>query len=164
MKILLILTCFFAFNSFWEIVSLIIAVLALVISVGFVVRPKLRCSIYYLNNKIRVKLYNVNLFRKLITDIHCEMSLSDDSDFSGMVRTLELQKDWIICLMRSNGNEVGPYYVFRTKVPLNPIDRTHLRVRFLIPNFIGIKKAYEVIVPVNEFRNQSITMVPNKPK
>jgi hypothetical protein len=167
MKTLIILTCFFAFNNFWEIISLLLAVFALILSIGFLIRPRLSCSIYYEDNKIKVKLFNDNKFRKIIEDIKCEMALSNDPSFSGIVDTLELEKEWIVCLLKSNNNNNNierPNYVFKLKKPVDPINKTHLRIRFLIPNFLGIKKAYEIIVPVKEFVNQPIIRIPKKPK
>ncbi|MEI7981442.1 MAG: hypothetical protein WCI71_07290 [Bacteroidota bacterium] len=165
MTTLLVLSCFFAFDNFWEIFSLVLALLGFALALGFTFRPKLRCCIYTKNNFIKVKLFNINSFRRIITDIKCEVTLSNKDDFSDLVETCELKKDWIVCLLKSKDINSGPNYVFYVTDPLvSNITKTHVRFRFLIPNFIGIKKAYEVIVPINDFLNQCITRTPEKPK
>jgi hypothetical protein len=92
------------------------------------------------------------------------MALSNDPTFSGIVDTQDLQRDCIICLAKGNQMQQRPNYVFKFLKPLNPITKTHLRVRFLIPNFIGVLKAYEIKIAINEFTNQCVTVIPKKPK
>jgi hypothetical protein len=164
MKTLILLSFFFSFSNLWDIISLLLAIFALIISFGFALRPRISCDIYNEKNKIKVKLFNNNKFRKLITDINCEMALSDGTNFTGKVYTLDLVKDCIVCLRRSKGTEIDQNYVFKQKEIIHQPDKNHIRIRFLLSNFIGVKKTYEVIVPFDEFQNQKIHKILKKPK
>lgn len=145
---------------------MIFAVLALVISFGYSFRPRISCCIRYNQElkKIQVKLFNNNISGRLLTNIKCEMALSDDPTFSGIVDSQPLKKDNIICLSKGSKDKPKPNYVFKFLESMNSIEKEYFRVRFLVPNFIGVPKAYEVIIPVKEILKQCITVVPKRPK
>lgn len=138
--------------------------LALILGFGYCFRPRISCCIFYDDNKIKVKLFNNNLSKRLLTNIKCEMTLSNDFTFSNIVHTLVLYKDSIICLKKGANYSCRPNYVFKTLDDIALNSYTHLRVRFLIPNFIGVQKAYEIIVPLNTIFNQCIKVIPKNPK
>jgi hypothetical protein len=169
MKPLLILNCFFSDPNIWDLFSLITGIFALIISLGFLFRPRIKCCVWIGNNKegkeqIHVKLFNCNKFRKTLTEIHCEMNIS--KDFTSTVNTLELRKESIVCLLNVKGKEEHPNYVFITKNYNEYMDDTELKflkARFLIPNFLGIKKAYEFVEPILALKDKKcISITPKK--
>lgn len=160
MKYLLILSCFFSKPNIWDLFSVITGVIALVISFGFLFRPRIRCSIFIKNDLIHVKLFNCNKYRKLLTDIQCEIIVSDD--FAGTVDTLKLRKSWIISLLNAKETEEHPNYTFITKESY--ANKKYVKVKFLIPNFLGIKKAYEFAMPISKLNdNKCMSITPKNP-
>ena len=162
MKTLILLSDFCTCPDIWDIVSLFLAVFALTLSFGFTLRPRIKGEFYLEHQKIKVKLYNINRFFRLITDIKCEMSLSSDSCFNGIVDTLDLEKDWIVCLKKPDKN-IDRNYVFKQKNMKLDDSKKYVRVRFLISNFLGIRKAYEEIISLSEIKNATVERIISKP-
>ena len=170
MNVQILLCSFFKVTNFYDIVSFLVSILALIIAVsGFLYRPRIRCKIFIEDDRFKVKLFNVNKFRKVINDIKCEMEVSIDDIkeknevFSGKVKTLRLKKDWIVCLLKMKTDD-QPNYIFISEDP--PMHNyNNLRVRFLIPNYIGVKKEYEYIISVEQLKHTLDTSfkIPTKP-
>jgi len=162
----IILATFCQFETVVSIFSLIAGVLALVISFGFLFRPRVKCKIFITDvdddkkEQIHVKLLNCNKFRKLLTDISCEILVSDD--FRNTVKTLELRKSNIVYLLRTLGEEDYPNYTFITKNFNDYNNRKFMKVRFLVPNFLGIKKGYEYMTTISEIKEGGSLLIPFK--
>jgi hypothetical protein len=68
-----------------------------------------------------------------------------------IVRTLDLVKQWIVCL-----NKKPSFYLFKAELnssnyPNNEIDgMIYIRVRLLAPNFLGVKKLKEEIRKISK--------------
>jgi hypothetical protein len=162
MKTLLLLPDFITCPDIWDIISLLLAVFALLLAFGFKLRPRIKGEFYFEANKIKVRLYNINRFNRLITNIKCEMSLSTDESFNGNVDTLILEKDWIVCLSKGSKNN-DRNYVFKQKDTGFDKGKKYLRVRFLISNFLGISKAYEEIISLDKIINPPLARIIGKP-
>lgn len=160
---------FFQCPNIWDVFAIITGIVALIISFGFLFVPKLKCRVFSQNNKIKVEVLNTSRFRKVLTEINCELSVSDD--FSKYVKTLKLDRDWIISLVKSKDLK-QPNYIFKTidltkfeteeSLKYKVMDKKYLRIRFLVPNFIGIKKSYEDIILINDLKNPSVDFFPKK--
>ncbi len=153
MVLKIVLMNFFSCPNLWDVFSILLSVFAVVISCFFFMRPKIKGEIYREHDKIKVKLFNSNRFNKIIADIKCEISLSTNRSFDEIVKTLDLEKDWIVCLTKSK-NEKRNYIFKQHDVGQN--GKTYVRIRFLVSNFIGIKKVYEEIVPLCELEDGNI--------
>lgn len=146
-----IISIFITSPNLWDIVSLTIAVFAIIIAFGFRLRPRITGQIYLENKRIKVKLFNKNRYNRTIVDIKCEMTISDDRNFNGNVDTLELEKEWIVCLLKAN-KDTDRNYVFKEKGTIQH-NKKYLRIRFLISNYLGIKKAYEDVIIIDHLEN-----------
>ncbi len=120
--------------------GLFTGLIALIAFVLYFFHPRFAICVCYNDSQIRITVKNnnvINLCNKKIVDIKCEATLAETEDFSNEVITLEMMKDWIICLNKKPAN-----YVFKT-TNANIKDKNYLRVRLLASNFIGVKKVTE---------------------
>jgi len=121
-----------------------LSILAFIISVLAFLRPWIRIKgPIEFNPKdysFSITICNKNPFFGTIKDIQCEIAISNHFNFS-IAKTQDLVKDWIVCLRRCSDD-----YKFKTTLSER---RRYIRVRFLSPNILGIKKVHEIIAEYN---------------
>lgn len=162
MKTLILQSTFLTYPDIWDILALLLAVFALILAFGFIFRPRIKCEFFIEEKKIHARLFNINRFNSLITNIKCEMSLSSDISFNEVVKTIDLEKDWIVCLKKPD-ERTNRNYVFKQKNSDLDGSKKYLRVRFLISNYLGISKAYEEILSLSDINNPNLERIIGKP-
>jgi hypothetical protein len=158
METLISLSCCIVRVDYSNLVSITLSVISLIVAFGFYLRPSLRCNTKIDNGEIKVKLENHNWFRKKILNIKCEVAVAEDLTFDNLVETTELLKDYTLMLHKKTKNN-KKNYVFVCQEPFKSnntelksnkynITCNYMRIRFLVPNFLGVNKGYEVIYEI----------------
>ena len=167
-------------DGFWDVlskISSIVSIFALIVGLLFLTTPRLLSSISIHDNLIRVDTLNINWTGNPIYNVSCEIALSQNFEFSGEVKTLELVKDKTLCLLKRKGKSELHNYVFKSELTdfviiKNPItisendsDKKYIliRVRYIVQNIIGMNKVLEFTTSVENLIGKSKYYQPSKP-
>lgn len=138
-------------------ISLFTSLFAFVLTFGYWVKPRLRFCVYQSDiakeeQKWKVKVVNRNLLCNSVVDVHCEVALSINNSFS-KANTIELIKSSSL-LVRKCPDE----YIFICKENIkfeNPVNKySHIRVRLVAPNFLGVRKVIERIEKISDLQKE----------
>jgi hypothetical protein len=157
-------------SDFLNPVNFFLAIFAAFISIGYLLKPRLRFYCYEHKNLWKVKVTNKNVFF-VIKEIQCEIAASETEAFE-YEKTLEMKKSSTLVLMRNRANESDDY-IFRTHDTIKKIQEEHrgrkkeadssrdykyLHVRILAPNFLGVKKHYQKKYDISSLEKMTDTV------
>ncbi len=151
-------------SPYWNLVNFFLAVFATAISIGYLLKPRLQYCAFIHDNKWKVRVINKNLFFS-VKEVQCEIAVSESPSFS-KEKTVELKKDKTLALKRFK--KQSDDYIFRAKSEFIDIQKKHcemvgreegdhtndykfLRIRLLVPNFLGVKKHFKRIYIIETF-------------
>ena len=116
---------------------------------GFLAKPQLRYCLYEEEGRWKVRVINRNVLGTSVKELKCEIALSKDKNFT-YSKTLDLVKDHTFLIQAFHQDE----YIFKCEKTIqmeNPTnDYTHIRVRLIVPNFLGIRKVFSRIEKLSE--------------
>jgi hypothetical protein len=153
-----IINCLNLDSPYWNLVNFFLAVFATAISIGYLLKPRIHYCAFIHDNKWKVRVINKNIFFS-VKEIQCEIAVSETKCFS-KEKTVELKKDktLVLKIFKKESDD----YIFRAKSEFIDIQQKHrelmgreegehlndykfLRIRLLVPNFMGVKKHYKRI-------------------
>jgi hypothetical protein len=147
---------------YWNLVSFFLAIFAALISVGYLLKPRMIYSIYNRTKadktKWVVEVRNKNRLPLKIKEIKCEIAISDTVDFT-VAKSLKLLKNETLFLNRDT-NKYSSNYIF---VPENDTEKCiennenkvyyFIRVKLLVTNILSVRKHYERICRIECLTN-----------
>jgi hypothetical protein len=160
------------FSQVFSIITGVIAIVAVTLAFGYLFRPSIKFTVWTkesidekdkkLKKRICVRLFNVNISKRTLTDIQCQI-IAYKKPEGNKVRSLILKKDRIISLKWNKESKDEPNYVFYNTWDEKLKDYNYVKIKFLIPNFLGIKKAYEFEMSLDKInQNESNPIKPKK--
>ena len=166
-------------SPYFGLTNLLLAIFATVISIGYLLKPRIYFCAFVHNNMWKARVINKNFFFS-VKEIQCEIAVSETNCFS-KEKTLELKKGNTLILRKYK--ESKDDYIFRTKLKIDDIQNEHrelmkkskdevithehdyqfLRVRLLASNFLGIKKHYKRIYKIASLKKINYGNIKAKP-
>lgn len=138
-------------SEYWTLASIALTIFATVISIGYLLKPKLFYAVYQRtkDNKKKwvVEVTNKNLLPFTIKEVKCEIAVSKEIDFK-TAKSLKLLKEDTLILKRKS-KTLQNNYIFVPEKETNSFDGyIYIRARILATNLIGVKKHYERICKI----------------
>lgn len=156
-----VLCCIDLQSQYWNLVNFILALIAIVVSVGYFAKPRLFFVGFIHDNKWKVRVINRNIFMA-VKEVQCEIAVSEFTCFQ-KEKTIQLKKDKTLVLRKFK--KVEDDYIFRTEKDIETLNEVHnklmkakgkehdykyMRIRILALNFMGIRKHYERFYAIEE--------------
>lgn len=151
-----VLCCIDLQSPYWNLVNFILAILAIIVSVGYFAKPRLFFVGFIHDNKWKVRVINKNIFMA-VKEVQCEIAVSE-SEYFQKEKTISLKKDKTLVLRKfqkieddyifrtdENIQDIQSEHRIRTKATADGRDYKYLRISILAINFMGIRKYYRRI-------------------